>query len=231
MTRNPFTERLPANVPAPGARPLSEGQRFYLRDLMIDRATLKGMDLDATRIELDRWLDGLTFEDCRDKRMIDRAKADNARLRKLYGPLAMDALGKPQLAPTELEDGMYVTEDGTIWKVYHTVHGRNVQVAKEIVITKAFDDPNADIPIPADTAEFVYRGMGPLPHIAKGRRLTLDEAREFGHLYGVCCRCAATLTDELSIHLGIGPICGGREFDGDFKIMLKEARAAVKIAS
>ena len=37
--------------------------------------------------------------------------------------------------------------------------------------------------------------------------MTLEEAKEFGKLYGICCRCAAILTDENSIREGIGPIC------------------------
>jgi hypothetical protein len=40
--------------------------------------------------------------------------------------------------------------------------------------------------------------------------LTLDEAQNFGHLYGVCCVCGRTLTDEVSIEAGIGPICADR---------------------
>lgn len=40
--------------------------------------------------------------------------------------------------------------------------------------------------------------------------ITLDEAKEFGALYGTCCVCARTLTNEESISQGIGPVCGGR---------------------
>lgn len=44
----------------------------------------------------------------------------------------------------------------------------------------------------------------------ESERLTLEQAQEFGRLYGVCGICGATLTDETSIAAGIGPVCAGR---------------------
>jgi hypothetical protein len=40
--------------------------------------------------------------------------------------------------------------------------------------------------------------------------MTLEDAKEFGRLYGMCCQCGATLTDEKSIEAGIGPVCAGK---------------------
>jgi hypothetical protein len=37
--------------------------------------------------------------------------------------------------------------------------------------------------------------------------MTLDQAKAFGALYGACCNCGKTLTDERSIEAGIGPVC------------------------
>lgn len=34
------------------------------------------------------------------------------------------------------------------------------------------------------------------------QRMTLEQAKQYGHLYGVCVRCSATLTDEESIAAG-----------------------------
>jgi hypothetical protein len=42
--------------------------------------------------------------------------------------------------------------------------------------------------------------------------LTLEAAKEFGHIYGACVICGRTLTDEESIAAGIGPICAGKMF-------------------
>lgn len=41
-------------------------------------------------------------------------------------------------------------------------------------------------------------------------RMTLEQAQEFGALYGVCMVCGRTLTDPKSIEAGIGPICAKR---------------------
>lgn len=44
----------------------------------------------------------------------------------------------------------------------------------------------------------------------KGHVLTLEEAKEYGKITGVCCRCGKVLTDPKSVEAGIGPICAGR---------------------
>jgi hypothetical protein len=56
--------------------------------------------------------------------------------------------------------------------------------------------------------EFVYRA-GRLRLLKAAWRMTLDEAKTFGAMYGTCCVCGRTLTDEKSIKAGIGPICAG----------------------
>ena len=69
--------------------------------------------------------------------------------------------------------------------------------------------------------------MGRLAKLSADDKLTLEQAREFGALYGTCCVCGRTLTNELSIHLGIGPKCGDREFGGEFKFLLERAKLEV----
>lgn len=41
----------------------------------------------------------------------------------------------------------------------------------------------------------------------KGTAMTLEDAKAFGHLNGVCVRCGAALTDPDSVTAGVGPIC------------------------
>lgn len=41
-------------------------------------------------------------------------------------------------------------------------------------------------------------------------KLTLDEAKELGKIYGFCVACGRTLTDEYSVEAGIGPICADK---------------------
>ena len=38
-------------------------------------------------------------------------------------------------------------------------------------------------------------------------RMTLDEAKAWGAQHGICCVCAAFLSDHKSVEAGIGPVC------------------------
>lgn len=110
----------------------------------------------------------------------------------------------PPVAPkatVSIEDGMYAFEGG-IYKVIHAVHGSGYQYAKKLCTYKTTDaDGN-----PTTKAEFVlaYRILGKLrpEHL-----LTVEEAKKFGALYGICVRCTRTLTREDSIERMMGKTC------------------------
>jgi hypothetical protein len=94
---------------------------------------------------------------------------------------------------------MYRTADGTIYKVQKAVHGSGRMTAKRLVDGR-------------DTKSgwgFVYAGLASR-FVKADDKLSMDEAKRFGAVYGVCCVCAATLTDEASIEAGIGPVCASR---------------------
>lgn len=57
--------------------------------------------------------------------------------------------------------------------------------------------------------EFVY-APGAIAMLSDDNRMTLDEAKEFGIRYGVCCVCGTTLADAVSVANGIGPVCAKR---------------------
>jgi hypothetical protein len=97
----------------------------------------------------------------------------------------------------ELEAGMYRTSDGRIFKVQKAVHGSGRMYAKELV-THGHGD-----------AEFVY-ARGIVHTLDASQKLSLEDAKKYGALYGSCIVCARTLTNEESIAAGIGPVCGGR---------------------
>lgn len=110
----------------------------------------------------------------------------------------------------KLEDGIYRNpQTGEIFKVYHTVHGRNVQVAKELVL---LDEAacyvkrvrGKDVTV---KAEFTYRGKAGLRGLTADMQMSLEDAKKYGAIYGVCIRCAATLTCEESIERSMGPVC------------------------
>jgi len=100
--------------------------------------------------------------------------------------------------PDVVEAGMYRVND-TIYKVQKAVHGSGRLYAKRLVPPDEF----------GGKAEFVYE-PGTIKMLVPADKMTLDEARAFGALYGTCCVCGRTLTDEKSIERGIGPVCEGR---------------------
>lgn len=79
-------------------------------------------------------------------------------------------------------------------------------------------------------AKFMFAGSPKSLGITEDMKLTHEDAKSFGALYSTCCECGRLLTDDLSVYLGIGPVCGGREFGGEFKLMIDEAKLAVKAA-
>ena len=123
----------------------------------------------------------------------------------------------------ELEDGMYMV-DGTIYKVQHSLNSDR-QYAKVAHIESIPGSEGAG----SDTwsVSFSY-APGAIAKIRPEHKMSYEQAKEFGALYGTCCRCGRTLNDELSVALGIGPVCGGREFGGEFKAIIKAAKLELK---
>ena len=89
---------------------------------------------------------------------------------------------------TPATEGMYKLGN-RIFKVQRAVHGSGHLYTKELV-----------------SGGFTY-ASGMIRQLNSSHRMTLEQAKEYGALYGVCCRCAAPLTDEKSIAAGIGPVC------------------------
>lgn len=93
------------------------------------------------------------------------------------------------------EEGLY-RKDGVVYKVQIAIHGSGRPYAKKLVEV-------------GDEWSFI-KAPGMQFRLTAADRMTLDEAKEWGKLYGTCCVCGRTLTDEKSIADGIGPVCGGR---------------------
>lgn len=106
---------------------------------------------------------------------------------------------KPQAASSEEpEDGIYYVEaTNEIYKVYKMVHGSGRQGVKRL------DHGDQE-------GRFTYLGLASRKLPKEARKMSLEEAKAFGRLYGFCIRCGATLTDEESIAAGIGPVCAGK---------------------
>lgn len=104
------------------------------------------------------------------------------------------------------EDGMYRTPDGEIYKVQVAVHGSGRLYAKKLVER---EEPRVYKNGKISTHEFVMES-GAIRKLTADMKMTLEQAKEWGALYGTCCQCGAQLTDEKSIADGIGPICGNK---------------------
>lgn len=111
------------------------------------------------------------------------------------------AIAAPQVLVDE--DGIYRTDDGTIYKVQVAVHGSGRLYAKRLEITHDSDG----------TAHGTFQyAAGAIHTLRADQRLTTEQAAAYGRLYGVCVACGATLTDEKSIERGLGPKCAGKYF-------------------
>ena len=110
----------------------------------------------------------------------------------------------PKVHKGPLEDGMY-RRDGVVYKVQIAVHGSGRPYAKKLCY---FDSEGYESKVAGDGGgwKFTY-APGEVSNLKPEHKMSLEEAQEFGRLYGVCCRCGAPLTDEDSIAAGIGPIC------------------------
>jgi hypothetical protein len=119
---------------------------------------------------------------------------------------------------TVTEDGMYRNpQTGEIFKVqWNRASGDGRRLyAKQLVLSidggewsRIPLEPVAPAPVKVD-ARFEY-AAGALQRLRPEWKMTRDEAKAFGALYGTCCVCGRTLTDEQSIADGIGPVCGSK---------------------
>jgi hypothetical protein len=97
-----------------------------------------------------------------------------------------------------LTEGVYVDEDGTVWKVYTGRQSGRLQAA---TLTNHGDH---------GTFEFVRGGLRMVADalVARTMRLlTQDEAAAFGRLNGFCCNCGLAIEDDRSVAAGYGPKC------------------------
>ena len=97
----------------------------------------------------------------------------------------------------ELALGMYRDADsGTIFRVVKSRESGRLYAKRLTVLN-------------ANSASFSYDG-GAIYRIKPEWRMSLDEAKAWGRQYGICCVCAADLTDPKSVAAGIGPVCAKR---------------------
>lgn len=107
---------------------------------------------------------------------------------KQPGAAGADAIARQNLA--SLDVGMY-SKDGEIYRVKRSKTSGNLYAT--ILMGSSFE----------------YK-VGVIRTLTPEHRMTLEQAKAYGVQTGVCCVCAAVLTDPKSIAAGIGPVCAGR---------------------
>lgn len=175
------------------ARPASEKQQAFITRLLAEK------DLAGTAYE------GWTPDWSRATTASARCVIDFL----LTLPKSAEA---PAVERAEVPEGMH-RSGGTIFKVQRAIHGSGNLYAKRLtanercycsdlqgVLCGVCRDPKSV------TWTFEY-AAGVMKFLSTETAMTLEEAKEFGAVYGTCCACGRTLTDEGSIEAGIGPVC------------------------
>ena len=132
-------------------------------------------------------------------RMKDRNEKIKGELRAaIEAKRAEERANKPQR--DTVTDGFYKMDD-TIYKVVTSKAGR--QYAKEL-ITRKYSDEKGD-----SDREFVF-APGAISRLTPEHKMSLEDAEEYGQLYGRCLNCGRVLTAEDSIKRAMGPVCAGK---------------------
>jgi hypothetical protein len=187
------------------------GMTKQRRDLWIKLVTaltalkLEGMDAD----QLNDWME-LNGQD-------QFAQSDVSKFIDQLKVLPYKEHKQDSVEHLATEPGTYKVGD-TIFKVQKALNGDHLY-AKRLVIHK-HEGESAFV-------EFVYAGSLVKNRITVESKLSYEQAKEFGALYGTCVYCGRLLTNELSIALGVGPVCGGRQFGGQFKFQIINTKLSI----
>lgn len=108
----------------------------------------------------------------------------------------------PNNNPVVTQDGMYMNPNtGEIYKVQRNkAQGDGSRLYAKLLTVESNDEKYK--------IKFIYT-PGLMTTIKPEYKMTLQQAEEFGSLYGICVRCGRDLTNEDSIARAMGPICAG----------------------
>ncbi|AGT12782.1 hypothetical protein PHELEMICH_45 [Mycobacterium phage Phelemich] len=176
---------------------MTEGQRGYLRDLMLKKAQIKGMDMGAAEDTLDTWFATLTKADA--SVQIDKAQAwlkENAPSVAAAAPV----VGHDVYA-TIVPAGRYAIEttDGAInslafYKVDRPTEGK---WAGRVFVK---------LEVGGDEQRLSQKqGLGIIAKIAAAG--AAQASARYGREIGRCGVCSTRLTNDESRAYGIGPDC------------------------
>jgi hypothetical protein len=176
----------------------TDGQMQFVTDLRNDwqRAENELSVLAGRPARNPAWADPTSFEQASE--MIENGKAARTAIREQLTQARRAARLTADGSRYDVTEGMWIVgtvgaEGCRIFKVQRAVNGSGRLYAKELI---------------DDSFEYLPGGITTVATTA--RKMALAEAQAFGRLYGTCCKCGRTLTDEGSIAAGIGPVCAGK---------------------
>lgn len=109
----------------------------------------------------------------------------------------------------EITEGMYKTPDGGIYRVVVAIHGSGRLYATKLEVTRdVVRDASGKILVAAEVKFF--REKGAIFRLRGDWKMSREDAKKFGELYGVCVRCATELTKPESIERGMGDTCAAK---------------------
>lgn len=157
---------------------------------MADPATAQAVELGRSL-----WRAG-AFDKAAASAVIDALK-DAPRAESLPDPSKPGVTHTMRRNDATVPEGMH-TLNGKVYKVQRAIHGSGNLYAKELAM-----DENGE------TWSFYY-ARGVIRSLSEETKMTLEDAKQFGVLYGTCVQCGRMLTNEESIKAGIGPVCAGK---------------------
>lgn len=95
------------------------------------------------------------------------------------------------------QPGIYRKVTGSAVSVYRVRKSKTGNLYAEALVVAAQ---------PGHKGKFLY-APGAIKALTADMKMTLEQAKEFGHAYGSCCVCGALLSDPKSVEAGIGPVC------------------------
>lgn len=167
---------------------------------IVSLATKRGYDVRAMVAETDESGEIVLNEsgECSPKITKKAASASIEKLRDPRSEINAPKITTPVKTKVEVTEGMYRNPDtGEIFKVQRAVHGSGFLYAKRLV-TGEFGEA------------WFEKAKGMVFKLRAEWKMTLEDAKEFGALYGVCIRCSRTLTKESSIEQAMGDICASK---------------------
>ena len=88
-----------------------------------------------------------------------------------------------------------------VWKVQQNLKKTGIY-GKKLIVTEKYDGTKSG------RFSYVKGSLGMMSKL-NPRPMTIEEAKKYGSLYGVCSRCGRGLTHEDSIERMLGPVCYG----------------------